>query len=146
MSKQLAPVIPGSAADIRRMKRAGTARLKSERPIRQVEPRRWLYVTKPRFVRLTHSLEEAFNEAEEARLILDLADFRTGDVCLEIKPDRYFIAASHEDMNFVEEIHLPDEVDVWTREEHFKDGVLELVLVKKAREGGPARTGKGDDG
>lgn len=98
-------------------------------------PRQWLYATKPKFVRLRNSLVDALKEAEEVRLLLDLADFCSGDVCLEIKPDRYFVTAIQDEVHFAEEILLPKETDVSLKEEHFKEGILELVLPRKTEEG-----------
>jgi len=95
-------------------------------------PRQWLYRTSPTFIRLNRPLADSLREWEEVRLILDLADFCPGHICLEICPDRYFITANHDGMNFTEEILLPnDVVDVLRREEHFKDGILELALTRK---------------
>lgn len=112
---------------------------------RQAQPRRWLYATKPKFVRLNDSPADALREAEEVHMILDLEDFRPGDIFLEISPSKYFVSARHNSAHFAEEICLPEDVDIVTREEHFRNGILELVLVRKTG-GGPVRTRKGDNG
>ena len=116
----------------------------------QWSPRQWLYATKPKFTRLNGSLVDCFNPAfggaEEVRLLMDLGDFRPGEVCLDIKPDRYFVTAARDDIHFAEEIPLPKDTDTSTKEEHFKDGILEFVLPKKIDVGGPAKTGKREHG
>ncbi len=96
------------------------------------EPRQWLYATRPLFARLDGSLAKALEEVEEVRLLVDLGSFRPGDVRLEIKPDRYSITAIHGKMQFFKEIPLPKSVDAPRKEEHFKSGILELVLPRKS--------------
>lgn len=105
---------------------------------RRGEPQQWLYATRPFFARLHEPLAEALLAAEEVRLILDLQRFNQEDVRLEIKPDRYSITAANGNTEFFEEIVLPESVDTLKKEEHFSNGILELVLPRKTR---PARIG-----
>jgi HSP20 family molecular chaperone IbpA len=109
-------------------------------------PRQWLYATRPKFRRLNGSLVDCLRNVEEVRLLVDLGKFFPGEVCLDIKPDRYFVTATRDNLHFAEEIPLPNDTDISMKEEHFKDGILEFVLPKKTEVGGPAKTGKGDDG
>jgi hypothetical protein len=92
--------------------RAGPGLSKTGIRCRDAGLRQWLYATKPVFARLNDSLAEAFDAAEEVRLVLDLGDFRPGDIQLEISPERYFIAAKHNSMSFSREIPQPEAVDV----------------------------------
>jgi len=145
VSKRSAPVVTRACNGKGSRSAAGVGLFRKGRRCRQTGLRQWLYATKPVFARLTHSLAEAFDVAEEVRLVLDLGGFRPGDIRLEISPERYFIAANHNSMSFAEEIPLPEAVDISMKEEHFKDGILQLVLPRKAQ-GVPAWTGKGNDG
>ena len=102
---------------------------------RRNKPRRWLYATSPRFVRLADSLGDSFKRAREVHVILDLGEFQYGDICLEMKPDSYYIVASNGSACFAEEILVPKELDLSAREGHFKDGILEIVLRRKDAKG-----------
>jgi HSP20 family molecular chaperone IbpA len=144
VSKSSAPSVPRACNGKKRTRKADAGSSNRRKGSCQAGLRQWLYATKPVFSRLNHSLAEALDVAEEVRLVLDLADFRPGDIRLEISPDRYLIAAQHDTMQFAEEIPLPKAVDVSTKEEHFKDGILELVLPRRTT-GVPDHTGKGDD-
>ena len=103
--------------------------------------RQWVYATKPTFARLNCSLAEAFSRSQEVRMVLDLGEFRRGDISLEIRPDCYLITASHDGMSLAHEIPLPEAVDAAMREERLRDGILEVILQR--REGGPADSGRG---
>ena len=74
---------------------------------------------------------DVFHEAEEVLIIIDLGGFQRGDVSLIIKPEKYIIAAKQGDQEFREEILLPPEVDIENTTEHFRNGVLEIVLTRK---------------
>lgn len=96
------------------------------------EPRKWVYETRPVFKRLMKEpLIDVFKEAEEVRIIIDLGGFSRGEVDIDIKTDRYIITASRGKHTFKEEILFPKDVDTANTEEHFKNGILELVLPKK---------------
>jgi HSP20 family molecular chaperone IbpA len=47
----------------------------------------------------------------------------------------YVIDATRDDQRFREEIGLPPEVDVENCVEHFRNGVLEIILPRKRRKG-----------
>lgn len=126
--------------------RASTGLLRGGTRRRQWVPRQWLYATRPKFRRLNGSLVDCLRNVEEVRLLVDLGKFFPGEVCLDIRPDRYFVTATRDNLHFAEEIALPNDTDTSVKEEHFKDGILEFVLPKKTEVGGPAKTGKGDDG
>ena len=83
------------------------------------------------FKRVKEPLVDVFKEAEEVRIIIDLGSFRRGEIDIDIKPNKYIITAIHGKEVFKEEIALPEDVDIDNTEEHFKNGILELVLPKK---------------
>lgn len=96
------------------------------------KPRKWVYETKPVFKRLIKEpLIDVFNEATEVRIIIDLGSFSRGEVDIDIKTDRYVITAVRGKETFKEEILFPNDVDAANTEEHFKNGILELVLPRK---------------
>ncbi|MBI5887690.1 MAG: Hsp20 family protein [Deltaproteobacteria bacterium] len=98
------------------------------------KPRKWMYETKPDFKRLIKEpLIDVFNEASEVRIIIDLGSFSRGEVDIDIKTDRYVITAVRGKETFKEEILFPNDVDAANTEEHFKNGILELVLPRKER-------------
>lgn len=68
--------------------------------------------------------------------MVNLQRFNEEDVRLEIKPHRYSITATGDNIQFFEEIALPESVDTLKKQEHFRNGILELVLPKKRK---PAR-------
>lgn len=97
------------------------------------KPRKWVYETKPVFKRLIKEpLIDVFNEATEVRIIMDLGSFSRGEVDIDIKTDRYVITAARGKETFKEEILFPNDVDAANMEEHFKNGILELVLPRKS--------------
>jgi HSP20 family molecular chaperone IbpA len=95
------------------------------------KPRNWKFQTKPLFKKIKGPLVDVFHEAEEVLIVIDLGGFKRGDVSLSIKADRYSIFAKRGGQEFREEIVLPPEVDTERCVEHFKNGVLEIVLPRK---------------
>ena len=79
------------------------------------EPQQWLYATRPFFARLHKPLSQALLAVEEVRLMVNLQRFNEEDVRLEIKPHRYSITATGDNIQFFEEIALPESVDTLTR-------------------------------
>ena len=94
-------------------------------------PRKWEFQVKPQFKKVKGPLVDVFHEAEEVLIVIDLGGFQRGDVSLIIKPEKYIIAAKQGDQEFREEILLPPEVDIENTTEHFRNGVLEIVLTRK---------------
>lgn len=97
------------------------------------KPRNWRFQTKPLFKKIKGPLIDVFHEAEEVLIVIDLGGFRRADVTLEMGPDRYSIFAKRGDQEFREEIALPREADVEKCVEHFRNGVLEIVLPRKKK-------------
>ena len=93
--------------------------------------RKWQFQTKPAFKKIKGPLVDVFHEAKEVLIVIDLGGFRPGDVCLSMHADRYTIIAKRGEQEFHKEIELPQEVDVERCVEHFKNGVLEIVLPRK---------------
>lgn len=126
---------PRTVLDKRRIKAGGEGGLKIIRRGVALEaartPKEWIYETKPVFKRVKEPLVDVFKEAEEVRIIIDLGSFRRGEIDIDIKPNKYIITAIHGKEVFKEEIALPEDVDIDNTEEHFKNGILELVLPKK---------------
>ncbi len=106
--------------------------LKNGRQVRGKVPRQWLYATRPIFARVEGPLDEALEEMEEVRLIMDLRPLWPAEVCIEVKLDGYLVTATRGDLRFVEEILLPNNVDLLMKEARFKNGFLELILPRKA--------------
>jgi HSP20 family molecular chaperone IbpA len=96
-------------------------------------PRNWRFQTKPLFKKIKGPLVDVFHEAEEVLIVIDLGGIRRGDVTLSMSADRYCISAKREDQEFREEIPLPPEVDIERCVEHFRNGILEIVLPRKKR-------------
>jgi HSP20 family molecular chaperone IbpA len=96
-------------------------------------PRNWRFQTKPLFKKIKGPLVDVFHEAEEVLIVIDLGGIRRGDVALSMSADRYCISAQRGDQEFREEIPLPPEVDIERCVEHFRNGILEIVLPRKKR-------------
>ncbi len=98
----------------------------------------WVFTTKPQFKRLEKSFKEpmvdVFDEASEVQIIIDLGNFKRGEVDIDIKPDKYIIFAKKGDREFKEEIVLPPGVDAENTEEYFRNGILQIILPKKRGE------------
>jgi HSP20 family molecular chaperone IbpA len=99
------------------------------------KPRDWRFQTKPLFKKIRGPLVDIFHEAEEVLIIIDLGGFRRGDVSLNMTAQGYVIDATRDEQRFQEEIRLPPEVDVKNCVEHFRNGVLEIILPRKRRKG-----------
>lgn len=95
------------------------------------KPRQWQYITKPFFKRIKEPIVDVFKEAEEVQIIIDLGNFRKGELNFGLRNRKYFIEGKHEDCEFSEEIPLPYEVDIRRIKENFRNDILELVLPKK---------------
>lgn len=97
------------------------------------KPRNWKFQTKPLFKKIKGPLVDVFHEAEEVLIVIDLGGIRRGDVALSMSAERYCISAKRGDQEFKEEIPLPPEVDIDRCVEHFRNGILEIVLPRKKR-------------
>ena len=95
------------------------------------KPRQWQYITKPFFKRIKEPIVDVFKEAQEIQIIVDLGNFRKGDLNFGLENRKYFISGKHEDCEFSEEIPLPYDVDIKKIEEIFRNDILELTLPKK---------------
>ena len=104
---------------------------KEGKPVRGRAPRQWLCATKPVFARVQQPLGDALEEMEEIHLIMDIRPYWPGDVRIDFTVDGYCITATRGDLQFVEQIPLPANVDMLTKEVRFKNGVLELILPRK---------------
>ncbi|HHT9126357.1 MAG TPA: Hsp20/alpha crystallin family protein [Candidatus Brocadiia bacterium] len=95
----------------------------------------WVFTTKPQFKRLEKSFKkpmvDVFDEASEIQIIIDLGNFKRGEIDIDIKPDKYVIFAKKGSQEFREEIVLPSGVDLENTEERFKNGILQIILPKK---------------
>jgi len=95
------------------------------------KPRQWQYITKPFFKRIKEPIVDVFKEAEEIQIIVDLGNFRKGDLNFGLENRKYFISGKHEDCEFSEVIPLPYDVDIKKMKEIFRNDILELTLPKK---------------
>jgi HSP20 family molecular chaperone IbpA len=96
------------------------------------KPRNWTFQTKPLFKKIKGPLVDVFQEAEEVLIVIDLGGFRRGDVSLKMDSEKYSIVAKRGDQEFREEIEMPSGVDIENCAEYFRNGVLEIVLPRKA--------------
>jgi HSP20 family molecular chaperone IbpA len=97
------------------------------------KPRNWTFQTKPLFKKIKGPLVDVFHEAEEVLIVIDLGGFQRGDISLNMKQEEYSIIAKRGDQEFREAIALPPEVDIGKVSEHFRNGVLEIVLPRKKK-------------
>ena len=97
------------------------------------KPRNWKFQTKPFFKKIKGPLVDVFHEAEEVLIVIDLGGFNRGDIHLNITPKEYFIVAKRGEHEFRETITLPMEVDMDHTSEHFRNGVLEIILPRKRK-------------
>ncbi len=95
------------------------------------KPRQWQYITKPFFKRIKEPIVDVFKEAEEVQVIIDLGNFKKGELNFGLKNKKYFISGKHEDSEFSQEIHFPYDVDIEKMKEDFRNDILELILPKK---------------
>jgi HSP20 family molecular chaperone IbpA len=98
-----------------------------------IKPRNWRFQTKPLFKKIKGPLVDVFHEAEEVLIVIDLGGFRRGDIRLSMTPEEYSIIAKRGDQEFRETIPLPTEVDMDRSYEHFRNGVLEIVLPRREK-------------
>ena len=106
---------------------------KSFKPKRFRRPKEWVYTTKPFFKKIKEPSIDVFKEAQEVRVIIDLGSFMRGDVDFHKAGDKFIISGKRDGHEYTQEISLPPGVDADKIEEHFKNGILELVLPKKRR-------------
>jgi HSP20 family molecular chaperone IbpA len=66
-------------------------------------------------------------------IVIDLGGFNRGDIHLSITQKEYFIVAKRGEHEFRETITLPMEVEMGHTSEHFRNGVLEIVLPRKRK-------------
>lgn len=104
-----------------------------------VKPRQWRYQTRPLFKRVRGPLVDVFTEAEEVLIVIDLGGFTRGEISLSRTPERYVVEATRGEQQFSESIGLPPNADVERAEERLINGVLEIVLPRKAAPARPAR-------
>jgi HSP20 family molecular chaperone IbpA len=97
------------------------------------KPRNWRFQTKPLFKKIKGPLVDVFHEAEEVLIVIDLGGFRRGDIHLSMTPEEYSIVAKRGDHEFRDTIPLPSEVDIERSYEHFRNGVLEIVLPRRKK-------------
>ncbi|HLG29113.1 MAG TPA: Hsp20/alpha crystallin family protein [Candidatus Brocadiales bacterium] len=120
-------------AGVRRTGGLGIDAVSRPSPVKASKP--WVFTTKPQFKRLEKSFKEpmvdVFDEATEVQIIIDLGNFKRGEVDIDIKPDKYIIFAKKGDREFKEEIVLPPGVDAENTEEYFRNGILQIILPKK---------------
>lgn len=102
-------------------------------PRRFKKPREWVYTTKPFFKKVKEPLVDVFKEAKEVRVIIDLGGFLRGDIDFRKVGDKFVISGKHDEHEYKQEISLPPGVDLDKIEEHFKNGILELILPKQKR-------------
>jgi len=95
------------------------------------KPRNWRFQTKPVFKKIKGPLVDVFHEAEEVLIVIDLGGFRRGDISLNMGKGKISIFAKRGDQGFREEIELTPEVDIDRCVEHFRNGVLEILLPRK---------------
>lgn len=98
------------------------------------KPRQWQYITKPFFKRLKAPIVDVFKEAEEVQIIIDLGNFRKGELNFGLNNQNYILSGKHEDYEFKEEIFLPYDVDIKKIKEIFRNDILEITLPKKRTE------------
>jgi HSP20 family molecular chaperone IbpA len=97
------------------------------------KPRNWRFQTKPLFKKIKGPLVDVFHEAEEVLIVIDLGGFRRGDIHLSMTPEEYSIVAKRGYHEFRETIPLPAEVATDRSHEHFRNGVLEIVLPRRKK-------------
>jgi HSP20 family molecular chaperone IbpA len=97
------------------------------------KPRNWRFQTKPLFKKIKGPLVDVFHEAEEVLIVIDLGGFRRGDIHLSMTPEEYSIVAKRGDHEFRDTIPLSTEVDIERSHEHFRNGVLEIVLPRRKK-------------
>jgi HSP20 family molecular chaperone IbpA len=98
--------------------------------------RRWVYATKPTFVRLREPLTDNPGQFEDVRILVDMRGLRPGDIRTEVKHDTCFIMAKRENVVFADAMPLPRNEEVVVRKEHIEKGILEVVLARKTRSEG----------
>lgn len=104
------------------------------------KPRQWRYQTRPSFKRVRGPLIDVFNEAEEVLIVVDLGGFTRGEIALSLSPRQYVVQAARGEQQFSEVIELPPNVDGERAQERLVNGVLEIVLPRRAG-ARPARAG-----
>jgi len=95
------------------------------------KPREWRFQTRPLFKKVKGPLVDVFEEAQEVLIVIDLGAFARGDVSLSMTLEKYTVDAQRGDQHFHEEIALPQEVDIERCQEHFRNGVLEIILPRR---------------
>ena len=76
-------------------------------------------------------LVDVLDEGERLLVIAELPGVAAKDIQVKIKEDILELTAEREDRKYSKEVLLPSPVDASTMEQSYKNGILEIKLVKK---------------
>jgi len=76
-------------------------------------------------------LVDVLDEGERLLVIAELPGVGAKDIQIKIKEDILELTAEREDRKYSKEVLLPSPVDASTMEQSYKNGILEIKLVKK---------------
>ena len=76
-------------------------------------------------------LVDVLDEGERLLVIAELPGVAAKDIQVKIKEDILELTAEREDRKYSKEVLLPSSVDASTMEQSYKNGILEIKLVKK---------------
>jgi len=76
-------------------------------------------------------LVDVLDEGERLLVIAELPGVDAKDIQVKIKEDILELTAEREDRKYSKEVLLPSPVDASTMEQSYKNGILEIKLVKK---------------
>jgi len=74
---------------------------------------------------------DIFDEEDLVLVLAELPGVEEGDIHLEVKDDILNLTAEGKDRKYSKEVLLPSVVDADTMESTYKNGVLEIKLIKR---------------
>lgn len=77
-------------------------------------------------------LVDVFDEKDHIRIIAEMPGVEKDDIKIDVKKDRLEIKASSGERKYVKHIDLPADVDTDTLAVSYKNGVMEIKLIKAA--------------
>ncbi len=80
-------------------------------------------------------LVDVYDEKDRVTIIAELPGVDKDKIDIRVTDNKLIIKASDTDRKYYKEIELPSEVDIKTAKAKYNNGVLEIIIKKKVKEG-----------
>jgi len=84
----------------------------------------------PKIVKTREPIVDVFNEKDHILIVAELPGMSKEDIKLDFKGDILILEASDGKRKFTKEVLLPSKIDTKTKKVSFKNGILEVKLMK----------------